>query len=1231
MKTPAPSTPYIVPKDEAYRSTPLDGNCWYVHGRLGGKFVRILLDTGASSFYISKRLVKKLGLPIDSSNRVHIQTAGEGDHLRSFGTTLADLLLWDNKKQEFFNIGNLAFTVADLDDDVMLGIPLWEIFPECRIRTQEYRTYLTFKNKETTLDVVTQPTQRMWERHHTHAQPTTTRPSRSRFKDKSRIATITGKRFAKLFRTKKFECAFRIHIKKLEEDEINSWKGNPKLLRAVLEKYLDTLFKVHSELPPDRGDDNFRIDLIEGAQPVWQALRHMSDEELEEIRTQIADLLEKGWIQHSKSPWGASVVFAKKKDGGIRLCWDYRGLNNVTVKDRTPLPNIAEMRDRVHEAKVFTIVDIKDAYHRILVRPEDREKTAVRTRLGHFEFVVMPFGLTNAPATFQRLMNKILGPYYDQFVISYLDDILIYSKTIEEHRVHVDTVLGELEKHRLYVKPSKCEWALPEVEFCGHVIGKEGIRISPKKMETIKSWSRPRNTTEIRSFLGLANYFLEFVDGYADIALPLSELQSDKKPFEWTEAQEQAFIKLKKALVSAPVLMTFDPNKPVYVYTDSSAYAIGGWIGQPAKDGEEIPSPLPKLVREWQQVPKLRPICYFSRKMKPAEMAYPVHEQELLAIVKMLQHNRPYLVGRRFRLFTDHGSLIHLQTQPHLSRRQARWVEQLQNYDFEIQHIPGRWNHIADILSRNPTFAPRCADCNTRLQVKSILLGHQLNSTLNEEEYRSCLTDDPFWGEISSALEKPSAEQSAKERRFSIKNDKLYYEEDRLYVPPALRGGILRQFHDSMVEGGHLGRRHTMAKIMQYYYWPSLEKDVWSYIRTCPECRRYKPSRESFGLLRPLPIPQSRWHTVGFDIFYMPENGKYDACLCMVDYLTSRIVLAPTQRNVSAQGLAKLFIHHVWKYFGTPKVFVSDREPRALSDFFEAFTMMMKINHEFATARHQQTDGKCEINIKIVKSLMRPYLNLVGDNWVDLIPIVEFCWNSTPRPYLDNLSPFEVDLGRKIVAPGWEVPKELMPVMRAPDRHMLEDYEEGMTVIARIVQDKLRKSQDVMAQYYDRKRTPRSYQLGDDAELNVNGIEGATMGKKGAKLSPKWIGPFKITEFGPHPDTYKLQIEGTDLRGIWPYFHVNVLRPYISPNHPYRPDVVELGERPPPVEIRGREEWYVDRILDEEKRGRKKFVLVKWRGESVPTWEPVTNVQGTEAYDKWRKSQKAKSRRTADE
>ena len=323
-----------------------------------------------------------------------------------------------------------------------------------------------------------------------------------------------------------------------------------------------------------------KIDLQPGSQPQHRSPYRMSPKEMEELKKQIYRFLELGHIRPSISPDGAPVLFAPKKDGGLRFCIDYRALNKNTIKNRYPLQKIDELLDQLVGAKIFTKIDLRSGYHQIRVVPEDIHKTAFRTRYGHYEFTVVPFGLCNAPATFMRLMNSILYPYLDKFVIVFLDDILIYSKNLKEHEEHLKLVLKQLRKHQLYAKVSKCEFFKRQLEYLGHEVSSEGIKVSPAKIEAIKSWPIPRTVRQVRSFVGLANFYRKFIKGFSEIAKPLTELTKKDVPFNWKDEQNEAMKRLKRALCTTPVLLLPDLTKPFVVHADASNFALGGVLQQ---------------------------------------------------------------------------------------------------------------------------------------------------------------------------------------------------------------------------------------------------------------------------------------------------------------------------------------------------------------------------------------------------------------------------------------------------------------------------------------------------------------------------------------------------------------------------------------------------------------------------------------------------------------------------
>ncbi|KAK2423579.1 putative mitochondrial protein [Trifolium repens] len=449
----------------------------------------------------------------------------------------------------------------------------------------------------------------------------------------------------------------------------------------IVNEYTDVFPEDVMSLPPER-EIEFSIDLVPGSQPISVAPYRMSPLELRELKTQLEELLQKHIIRPSVSPWGAPVLLVKKKDGTMRLCIDYRQLNKVTIKNKYPLPRIDDLLVQLRGATVFSKIDLRSGYHQIRIKSSDVSKTAIRTRYGHYEFLVMPFGLTNAPAVFMDYMNRIFQPYLDQFVVIFIDDILIYSKDHQEHAEHLRIVLEILREKQLYAKFSKCEFWLSEVKFLGHVISKGGVSVDPSKVEAVLNWERPRNVSEVRSFLGLAGYYRRFILGFSELALPLTRLTRKGAAFNWDTACEVSFSTLKEKLTSAPVLVIPDPSKKYIVYCDASHKGLGCVLMQ---EGAVV--------------------AYASRQLKPHEENYPTHDLELVAIIFALKIWRHHLYGVQFELFSDHKSLKYLFDQRELNMRQRRWMEYLKDFDFSLNYHPRKANVVADALSRKALYA----------------------------------------------------------------------------------------------------------------------------------------------------------------------------------------------------------------------------------------------------------------------------------------------------------------------------------------------------------------------------------------------------------------------------------------------------------------------------------------------------------------------------------------------
>ncbi|WVZ81255.1 hypothetical protein U9M48_028649 [Paspalum notatum var. saurae] len=438
----------------------------------------------------------------------------------------------------------------------------------------------------------------------------------------------------------------------------------------VVSDFSDVFLEELPRLPPDR-DVEFAIELVPSTAPVSRRPYRMALDELKELK------LDKGFIRPSSSPWGCPALFVEKKDqGGKRLCVDYRPLNAVTIKNKYPLPHIDILFDQLAGAKVFSKIDLRSGYYQIKIREEDIPKTAFSTRYGLYEYLVMSFGLTNAPAFFMYMMNSVFMNELDKFVVVFIDDILIYSKSEEEHKEHLRIVLARLREHKLYAKFSKCAFWLKEVSFLGHILSEKGVAVDPSKVKDVLNWKQPETVTEIRSFLGLAGYYRRFIKDFSKTAKPMTSLTKKNAKYVWNSNCEEAFQTLKKLLTSAPVLAQPDVTKPFDVYCDASGSGLGCVLMQEG-----------------------RVIAYASRQLRRHEANYATHDLELAAVVHALKIWRHYLLGNTCHIYTDHKSLKYILTQPELNMRQRRWLELIKDYDLEIHYHPGKANVIADALS----------------------------------------------------------------------------------------------------------------------------------------------------------------------------------------------------------------------------------------------------------------------------------------------------------------------------------------------------------------------------------------------------------------------------------------------------------------------------------------------------------------------------------------------------
>ena len=503
-----------------------------------------------------------------------------------------------------------------------------------------------------------------------------------------------------------------------DDDDNDEPPPDPSLVPEPYRDFIDVFSKRKADQLPEHRPYDLKIDLDDGETPPHGPIYSLSALETKALRVYIDENLRSGFIRPSTSPAGAPILFVKKKDGSLRLCVDYRGLNRITKKDRYPLPLISDLLDAPGKARYYTKIDLRHAYNLVRVASGDEWKTAFRTRYGSFEYLVMPFGLSNAPAAFQRFVNTILTDLLDVCVVVYLDDILIYSDTLEEHRRHVRDVLRRLRKAGLYARADKCEFERDTVEYLGYILSPDGLKMSEDKVKAIIDWPEPRRVKDVQSFLGFCNFYRRFIYNYSDITVPLTRLTRKDLVWKFTEDARSAFVALKDAFTRAPVLHQWVPNRQITVETNASDYAIAAVLSITGDDSE------------------IHPIAFHSRTLNSTELNYDTHDKELLAIFEAFCSWRHYLEGAPIRIdvVTDHKNLEYFATTKLLSRRQAQWSEFLSAFNMVIRFRPGKLGAKPDAMTRHLGVYPKEGDSDY-----SVVNPHNLRPVFTQEQLSSSL------------------------------------------------------------------------------------------------------------------------------------------------------------------------------------------------------------------------------------------------------------------------------------------------------------------------------------------------------------------------------------------------------------------------------------------------------------------------------------------------------------
>lgn len=885
------------------------------------------------------------------------------------------------------------------------------------------------------------------------------------------------------------------------------------------------------------------IRLKDGATPIKQRHYPRNPAMQTVINQEVKDMLNDDVIEPSNSPWSSPIVMIKKSTGKFRFCIDMRKVNEASVKDAYPLPRINAILEKLRHAKYISTLDLYRGYWQVPLSPGSRPITAFTVPgLGLFQFKVMPFGLHSAGGTFQRLLDRIIGPEFEPKAFAYLDDLVIVSDTFEEHLEMLRVVFKRLRDAGLKLNPDKCRFGQTELRYLGHIVNRHGISTDTEKVRAITEYPTPHNVKTVRSFLGLASWYRRFVGGFAILTRPLTRLLRKDEKWSWGPEQEGAFAALKRALSTTPILACPDFDRQFVLQVDASNDGLGAALTQDTDGGETV-------------------IAYASRLLTEQERNYTTTEKECLALVWAVRKFRPYLEGYRFTAISDHVALRWLMSLDQPSGRLARWVMELQQHDFEIRYRKGVLNRVADALSRQPVDSPEESDVATlenRPELKGRIpdAGVPPDSGEPSTSSRSAEPSGPSTGPQESGhglwyrkLFNGVNNKPRKYPQYRVREGKLFrtfgklHQRDvswKLVVPPERVADVLNETHDA-VTAGHLGVKKTLYRVGNSYFWPGWRRDVKRHVRSCLSCQAHKVEQAKPAGLMYYRSPSGPWYRQFVDLMGpLPRSSRgYKFILAVQDQFTKWTELVPLT-SATAKSLSTRMRDAIFLRYGAPEVLLSDNGTQFTSGLFRSLADEWGIRLE-TTAPYSPQSNAVERQNRVVKTMLAQYVRDNHRTWDANLTSFQFALNTAVHDST-GFTPSMMCFGRELKTPR-AVCGDRFETSEDPGLpSTAESQERRQREFGRLYADchrGLKLAFTRQAKRYNLRRREVQYAVGAKVMRRVHHLSSAAEGVA-AKLCPKYAGPCEITQ-RRGANMYVVREEGT---GPDQVVHVKDLKPF---------------------------------------------------------------------------------------